>query len=121
MRKKDEHNAEQLEIFADLLEPASEIIGDGEIAAVLKPGGGKLLNAFKLALKNHKNAVIRILARIDGIAESDYVVPDFVALWKKLVAFVNLPGVQELFMWQGQTSDGASSGSATESTEDAEN
>ena len=53
-------NEEQLELFADLLEPASEIIGDGEIAAVLKPGGGKLLNAFKLALKNHKNAVIQI-------------------------------------------------------------
>lgn len=110
-------NDEQLELFADLLEPAAEIMGDAEIAAVLR-SGDKLIRAFELANKNHKAAVIRILARLDGVPVESYQVPDFVTLWRRLVDFINLPGVQELFTLQRQESDAARSGSATESIED---
>lgn len=114
-------NEEQLELFADLLEPAAEIMGDEKIANVLRPGGGKLVKAFELAFRNHKEAVIRILARLDDCPVERYQVPDFATLWEKVVEFVNMPGVQELFTYQGQMSDAVASGSATENTEDGAN
>ena len=111
-------NEEKLDLFADLLEPAAEIFSDPAIAEVFR-SGGKTVTAVKIAIKNHKAAVIEILARIDGIPVEEYKV-NVVALPMRLIALINQPELKSLFSGQIQTA-AASSGSATDSTKDGAN
>ena len=117
---KQRTNEEQLELFADLLEPAAEILGDEEIAKVFK-GGGKAVTAVKMAIKNHKAAVVALLAALDGESAETYVVPAPPILAVKLLNFLNDPDLQQLFTSPGQKNVAASFGSDTESTEDGAN
>lgn len=109
-------NEEQLELFADLLEPAAEIIGDTEVGEVFQKGG-KPIAAVKLAIKNHKAAVVEILARLDGVDPKEYEVPGPLTLSLKLFKLFSTPEVTELFTGQSQ-SVAASGGSATENIGD---
>ena len=112
-------NEEELELFADLLEPVAEILSDNAVAGVFR-SGGKPITAIKYAIKNHKGAVIEILARIDGIPVEEYKV-SAITLPVKLLALLNRPEVIDLFTSAEQMSDAAPSGSATENTEDGAN
>lgn len=111
-------NEEALDLFADLIEPAAEILSDPKVQNAIQ-SGGKPATAVKWAIKNHKQAVIEILARVDGIPVDEYSVNVF-TLPKKLVELMNLPEVQELFTGQALNVN-ASSGSATVNTEDGVN
>lgn len=113
-------NDEKLDLFADLLEPAAEIIGDKDVAAALK-GGGKPAAAARLAIKAHKGAVVEVLARLDGKNPAEYEVPGPVGLAAKLLQLLNDPELQNLFISQHQESDAASFGAATASTEGGAN
>ena len=106
-------NEEALDLFADLLEPAAEILSDPELSKTLQ-SSGKAVKAVQLAIKNHKEAVIQILARIDGVNPADYKV-NALTLPIKLINLLNRPEVKELFTSQGQNGGNVSSGSATES------
>ena len=53
-----------LDLLADLIEPAGEIMSDKEIGEMFKKNRFK---AIGLAIKNHKKAVIQIMATIDCI------------------------------------------------------
>ena len=108
-------NEEQLDLFADLLEPVGEILSDRELAEPLRKG--KKLEAIKLGIKRHKQAVIEILALIDGVEVGAYVVPTPPVLALKILALLNNPQVTELFTLQGQNATESASGSATENTE----
>lgn len=112
-------NEEELELFADLLEPAAEILTDHAVRGVLN-SGGKPITAVKYAIKNHKKAVIEILARIDNVPVEEYRV-SAITLPLRLLELVNKPEVEELFTYAGQMSDAAPSGSPTENTEDGAN
>lgn len=112
-------NDEQLELFADLIEPVAEIVGDAEVGAVFQKGG-KPITAVKLAIKNHKAAVVEILARLDGIDPKDYEVPGPFVLAMKIFKLFSTPEVSDLFTGQSQ-SVAASGGSATENTGDGAN
>lgn len=120
MGEKTRTNEEQLELFADLLEPVAEIISDKEVAEILK-GKGKPITAVKLAIKNHKGAVISILAALDGETVAEYKVPSPAGLVVKLLNLLNSPEIQDLFTLQGQTKSAVSSGSAMENTGDGVN
>lgn len=113
-------NEEQLELFADLLEPAAEIIGDKEVAEILR-GKGKPVTAVKLAIKNHKSAVIALLAALEGEDVNSYKVPSPAVLTMKLLAFLNSDELKDLFISQPQKTGAGSSGAATESTKDGAN
>lgn len=106
-------NEEALEIFADVLEPAGEIIGDEEVKAAFR--AGERMKAVKIAIKSHKSAIIEILARMDGVEPSEYKVGIF-TLPIKVIQLLNNPDVQMLFTGAEQNEGGASSGSATETT-----
>ena len=108
---------DNLDLFADLLEPAAEILGDKELAEILK-SGGKPVRAIRLAIKNHKGAVLEMLAALDGVPAAEYKAPGPIALTAKLLGWLNNPELQNLFTMQGQKRDAAASGSATESTGD---
>lgn len=112
-------NEEELELFADLIEPVAEILADNAVSGVFR-SGGKPVTAIKYAIKNHKSAVIEILARIEGVPVDEYRV-SAITLPVKLLALLNKPEVKDLFTSAEQTSVAAHSGSAMEVTEDGVN
>lgn len=109
-------NEETLDLFADLLEPAAEIFSDKEVVNHLR-SGEKPVRAVKFAIKNHKQAIIEIMARLDGKEPEDYEV-NLVSIPVKLVNLFNKPEFKDLFTLQGQKADVKHSGSATENTGD---
>lgn len=117
MRLSDYHGEEALDLFADLLEPASEVMSDKEFVEYAR--AGNKVKAIKMAIKNHKKAVIEILARLDGQEPEEYSV-SFFTLPAKVLELVNDPAIKDLFIAQGQKMRNANSGSATENTEGKE-
>ena len=103
-----------LDILADLIEPAGEIMSDKEIGEVFKKDRFK---AIGLAIKNHKRAVMQILATMDGVPVEEYKCNVF-TLPAKILELLNDPDLIQLFTYQGQTGDANSSGSASENAEE---
>ena len=103
-----------LDILADLIEPAGEIMSDKEIGEVFKENRFK---AIGLAIKNHKKAVMQILATMDGVPVEEYKCNVF-SLPVKIMEILNDPDIDQLFTFQGQTGDAKSSGSASENIEE---
>ena len=102
-----------LDILADLIEPAGEIMSDKEIWEVFKKNRFK---AIGLAIKNHKKAVMQILATMDGVPVDEYKCNVF-SLPVKILEILNDPSLVQLFTYQGQMGDANSSGSVSENTE----
>lgn len=92
-------NEESLDLFADLLEPVSEILVDPEIAELWK-SDAKRVSIVSKAIKNHKQTIIKILSLIDGVPEAEYKV-NLLTLPIKVLNLLNNPMVQELFTSQG--------------------
>lgn len=95
-----------LDVLADLIDPVAEIFGDKEIMTALQSGKAPA-KAIKLALKNHKRAVLDMMAAIDGEDPETYQ-PSLFVLPKRLLDLLNDPEVQQLFSSQETTSDGIS-------------
>lgn len=118
MRKLSEIRGEDaLDVLADILEPAAEIMTDKEIAKFVRDK--KPLKAVKLALKNHKKSVITILAVMEDEDPETYM-PGLATLPVKLLELVNDPDMIQVFYSQGEMEGGTPSGSAMESTEETE-
>ena len=98
-----------LDLLADLIEPAGEIMSDKEIGEVFKENKFK---AIGLAIKNHKKDVMQILATMDGVPVEEYKCNVF-SLPAKILELLNDPEMIQLFQYQGQTGDANSSGSAS--------
>lgn len=114
MRKLSEIKGEEaLDVLADILEPAAEIMTDKEFVKSVREK--QVMKAVKAALKNHKRSVIVILAILEGENPDTYA-PGLVALPLKLIELLNDPDMIQVFYSQGETVDGTSSGSATENT-----
>ena len=103
-----------LDVLADLIEPAGEIMTDKEIGEVFKKNR---FRAIGLAIKNHKKSVMQIMATIDGVPVDEYKCNVF-TLPVKILELLNDPDIVQLFTYQGQTGDANSSGSASENTEE---
>ena len=103
-----------LDILAELIEPAGEIMSDKEIGEVFKKNRFK---AIGMAIKKHKKAVIQIMATMDGVPVDEYKCNVF-TLPAKILELLNDPDIVQLFTYQGQTGDAKSSGSVSENTEE---
>ena len=103
-----------LDVLADLIEPAGEIMSDKEIGKVFNKNRFK---AIGLAIKNHKKAVMQILATMDGVSVEEYKCNVF-TLPVKILELLNDPALAQLFIYQGQTGDANASGSVLENTEE---
>ena len=103
-----------LDLLADLIEPAGEIMSDKQIGEIFKENRFK---AIGLAIKNHKKAVMQIMATMDGVPVEEYKCNVF-SLPVKILEILNDPEMIQLFQYQGQTGDAKSSGSASVNTED---
>ena len=87
-----------LDVLADLIDPVAEILGDKDISAALQDGKAPA-KAIKLALKNHKRAVLDMMAAIEGEDPETYQ-PSLFVLPKRLLDLLNDPEVQQLFASQ---------------------
>lgn len=125
MKLSEVKGEKALDMFADLIEPVTEIIDDKEISEILKRrdknAGIKatLGKAASKAIKNHKKAVIRILATLDDVPVEKYECT-IMSLPKKLLDILNDPAIFELFTLQSQETP-IPSGSATANIVESEN
>ena len=112
MRLSDYKNEEAIDVLADLIEPASKIIGDAEVRRVYE-GKGTRGAIIKTALKNQKKAVVEFVAYLhrEDPETFEFTIP---TLLNDLLDVINDPEVAQLFILPDT---GASSGSATPNTE----
>lgn len=103
MKLSDIKGERALDVLADMIEPVAEIMGDNEISTILQSGKAPI-KAIKLALKNHKRAILDMMAAIDGEDPETYQ-PSIFVLPKRLLDLLNDPEVQRLFSSQEATSD----------------
>jgi hypothetical protein len=96
MRKLSEIKGEEaLDVLAEIIEPAAEIFTDEAVKKALTEGKNKL-EAVKVVLKNHKKAVIAVMAALEGVAVKEYQ-PPLLALPTMLMEILNDPELQKLF------------------------
>lgn len=99
MKLSDLKGEAALDALADLIEPASEIMTDKEVVALFK--SGQRTKAISKAIKNHKKAVITILAITEGENPEEYK-PSVLSLPAKLLEILNDKEMLDLFQLQGQ-------------------
>lgn len=117
MKKISAYEGEEaLDLLADIIEPASEIFADKEIAANMRDG--KKTAAVKAAVKNHKKEIIEILARLDGVSTEEYKCNIF-SLPAALLEILNDKGLLDFFTASVQPNTETSGGNATENTEES--
>lgn len=115
MKRLSEFRGEEaLDLLADLIEPASEIMTDKELIELFR--ARNMTAAAKVALKGHKKAVLEIMALIEGEDPKTYA-PSVFALPMKLLEIFNDPELLDLFTSQGQNEAQTNSGSAMVITE----
>lgn len=117
MKLSEFKDEKALDLLADLIEPATEILADEEIrSAATKSTKSK---AVAIAIKKHKGAVMSILAALDGVPVEEYHC-NVTTLPMKLLDIINDKEIMQLFQYAGQTEEQIPSGSHTENTEAAE-
>ena len=99
MKLSDLKDEAALDALADLIEPSSEIMTDKEVVALFK--SGQRTKAISKAIKNHKKAVITILAISEGENPEEYQ-PSVLSLPAKLLEIFNDKEMLDLFRLQGQ-------------------
>lgn len=92
-------NEQATALIADLIEPAAEIFADEDFKDALKEDK---LKAVKLLMKNHGEALLTMLAILDGVPRKDYSV-NAVDIIKKSLAVLNDKELLSAFTLQEQT------------------
>ena len=103
-----------LELIADIIEPATEILAD---PAIKEAFSRSKMAAIKVAIKNHKSAIKEIIARLDGKTPGECHFTA-ISLPIKLLSMFNDPDLQQFFTSSGQTADETACSSASENTEE---
>ena len=103
-----------LELIADIIEPATEILAD---PAIKDAFSRSKMAAIKVAIKNHKSAIKEIIARLDGKTPEECHFTA-ISLPVKLLSMFNDPDLQQLFTSSGQTAGENACSSASENTEE---
>ena len=115
MKISDYKDEEALDLLVELIDPAAEIFSDKQIANVLQ-NNQPAIKAVKLAIKNHKQSVIKILATLEGVDVKDYHCNVF-SLPIALLDLMNDKELMNFFSYQGQMEGASGSGSVMENTE----
>lgn len=114
MRKLSEiQNEEALDVLADILEPTIIIARDKVVKEKAKEGR---MAAIQYVMKNHKAALLKILATLDGVPVKEYKV-NVIQIPVKVVELLNDEDLMSFFQSQGLTISDESSGSAMANTE----
>lgn len=106
-----------LDVLADILEPATEILTDEEIKAATEDKNVKLIQIAKIAIKKHKRAVIEILAAVEQEDPDEYIKKVTVlTVPMKFIELLQDENLREVLPLSGQKKGETPSGSATAST-----
>ena len=116
MKLSEIKGQEAIDVLADIMMPAAEIMTDARVVELLRKGEN--LKAVHIMLKNHSKAVVEMLAYLEREDPATYE-PSIVSLPLKLLEFFNDPTVKELFFTPEQTKAATSSSPVTESTEES--
>jgi hypothetical protein len=116
MKLSDYKGEKALDVLANMLEPATEILADNEVANGIKRGDIPV-KIVKVAIQRHKRAVIELLAALNDMPPDEYAEQvSLLTLPKQLLELMNDEDVQSLFSSRGQMTEAQFSGSAMEST-----
>lgn len=102
-----------LDLLADLIEPASEIMTDPEVKKLAQAKNKGAI--VKVIIKNHKKAIREILAALDGVPADQYEMNIF-TLPMKLLEILNDPELVDFFTSQEWTEALTSSTAPTVNT-----
>jgi len=71
MRKiSDYRDEDAIDLLADIMEPAVEILADETVRKTFE--NGNRMKLATVAIKSHKEAVMQILARLEGVPREEY-------------------------------------------------
>lgn len=112
MKLSDYKNEDAIDLLADLLEPTAKILADKELAEVVRNHGNKI-TAVKTALKNNKQSVLEILARLNNKPLEEYEC-NVGTLIYELLEIINDEVLADFFTSQSQKLAETPSGNATE-------
>lgn len=114
MKLMDFRGEDAIDVLAEIIEPVTEIFSDKAIADAYR-NHAKIATLAKLALKNHKHAVVEILAVCEGKTYDEYVdTITVLTLPLKALELFNDKELVDFFQQQSETMMDESSGSATE-------
>ena len=116
MRLSDFENEDALDLLANIIEPAAEIMSDQKVVQIYKEK--PMLFMVAEILRHHKHSAIEIVAAMHGKKPDEYKF-NVITLTNDVLEILNDPEIQQVFSSQSQMSDEKPSGSATESTVDS--
>lgn len=107
-----------LDLLCEIAEPISEIFSDEKVSKSMEKGSGKtVLDVVKLVIKEHRKAVISIMAAFNEVPYEDYHY-NLVTLISDVMTLVNDKELTDFFTLQGQMNSNSSFGSVTANTEE---
>jgi len=115
MKLSEIKNEKALEVLADIIEPASEILKDEKIQRVFSGKKFNKLETVKYLLKNHQDSIIKILAATSGTPYEEYEF-NIITGMMQVMELLNDEALLSFFQQQGQMMNARRSGSATETT-----
>ena len=121
MKLSDYKGEDALELLANILEPAMEIIQDENIREATKNNKTTRGALVKMIIKDHKTSILEIRAYISGLEDPAEYNPDIITLTGDLLELFSDEAFSELFQSQGQKLPDLHSGPATEAIQESEN
>lgn len=115
---KDEH---ALDLLADVFDPVMSIFSDKNFLSAID--SDNRLSAVRIALRDHKHAVMKILAAMDGVPVSQYHCNVFtlpIRLAELISEIMEEPELMAFFSSASKKEQVTPSGSTTENTEESE-
>lgn len=119
MKRLSEYkNEAALDLLVEIMEPASELMSDKDAVALLysKKPGDRMKGVTQM-IKEHKGAVMSILAALDGVPVDQYEC-GFFMLPARLLEVLNDKELLSFFMEQQTQNSEKSSSSAMENIEE---
>ena len=107
MKLSEIRGEQALDVIAAIIEPATEIMTDKEFLDLAR--SRNIPKAASVAIKNHKKAVLAVLAALDGEDPETYN-PSLISIPAKLVELFNDPELMDLFTPSDQSEERSSSG-----------
>ena len=120
MRKvTDIKGEEALDVLADIIDPAVEIMVDPEIRKLSHENNKMAI--IKAILKDHKKSIIEILATMEGMSVDEFMTKlNILTLPYKVLSLFNDKELISFFIYAGSMGDVLSSFESAENTEDQE-
>ena len=117
MKLSEMRGDKALDVLADIIEPAVEIMQDKKIATAAK--AGKTLDVVKIICKHHKKSITTIMAVMEDKDPDTYEV-GVLTLPKMILDLINDPEIQMLFTSPPSKEAKKRSGKQSENIKDPE-